>query len=97
MGYRKVQLQYNRALKKAGLYPHFSSTHILRYSMASESRRVMGTLDAAQAITGHHSIKMIEHYAKLPTPLQGETVSKVGDELVKSWNRLSALPIISSE
>ncbi len=86
LGYRKVQFHYNKALKKAGLFPEYSSTHILRYSMASESRRVMGSLDAAQAITGHHSIKMIEHYAKLPTLLQGETVSRVGDELVNSWN-----------
>ena len=95
MGYRKVQSQYNRALKRAGLYPSFSSTHILRYSIASESRRIMGSLDAAQAITGHHSTKMVEHYAKLPTLLQGETVSKVGEELVKSWHRLDSTPVVS--
>lgn len=81
LSYRRVQYHYNKALKKAGLYPQFSSTHTLRYSMATESRRVMGTLDAAQAITGHHSIKMIEQYAKLPTKLQEETVLKVGNDL----------------
>lgn len=96
MGYRKVQFQYNKALKKAGLYPQFSSTHILRYSMASESRRVMGSLDAAQAITGHHSVRMIEHYAKMPTLLQGETVSKVGDELAKQLSRQSITPSLTN-
>lgn len=94
MSYRKVQFQYNKALKKIGLYPHFSSTHILRYSMATESRRVMGTLDAAQSVTGHHSIKMIEHYAKLPTRLQEDTVRKVGEELEKSWLKIEKLKII---
>jgi integrase len=94
MSYRKVQSQYNRALKKIGLYPHFSSTHILRYSMATESRRVMGSLDAAQAITGHQSIKMIEHYAKLPTRLQEDTVKKVGEDLERNWLKLENLKII---
>jgi integrase len=94
LNYRRVQFNYNKALKLAGLHPSFSSTHILRYSMASESRRIMGTLDAAQAITGHHSIKMIEHYAKLPTLLQGETVAKVGDALAASWSKLDRLAII---
>ncbi|MDP7321693.1 MAG: site-specific integrase [Bacteriovoracaceae bacterium] len=95
LGYRKVQYQYNKALKRCGLFPHFSSTHILRYSMATESRRVMGSLDAAQAITGHHSIKMIEHYAKLPTTLQSDTVEKVGEELKKSWLKLEKLKLIN--
>lgn len=95
LGYRKVQYRYNKALKRCGLYPHFSSTHILRYSMATESRRVMGSLDAAQAITGHHSIKMIEHYAKLPTTLQSDTVEKVGEELKKSWLKLEKLKLIN--
>ncbi len=86
LSYRSVQYHYNKALAKAGLFPQFSSTHILRYSMATESRRVMGSLDAAQAITGHHSIKMIEQYARLPDKLQNETISRVGQELQKSWD-----------
>ncbi len=88
MSYRSVQFQYNKALKKAGLHPEFSSTHILRYSMASESRRIMGSLDAAQAITGHKSIKMIEHYARVPTMLQGETISKVSFEIENTWKSI---------
>lgn len=93
--YRKVQYRYNKALKRVGLFPNYSSTHFMRYTMATESRRVMGSLDAAQAITGHHSVKMAEHYAKIPTKLQAETISSVGIDLQKSWNKLDSLPIIS--
>ena len=35
MGYRKVQYRYNKALKRCGLYPRFSSPHILSYSTAT--------------------------------------------------------------
>ena len=93
--YRNVQYRYNKALKAIGLFPTYSSTHFMRYTMASESRRVMGTLDAAQAITGHHSVKMAEQYAKIPTTLQMETVKSVGLDLEQSWSKLEVLPVIS--
>ncbi len=93
--YRHVQYRYNKALKKIGLFPDYSSTHFMRYTMATESRRVMGSLDAAQSVTGHHSVKMAEHYAKIPTKLQEETVSKVGESLTECWQRLESLPILS--
>ena len=35
LSYRKAQYQYNKAIKKAGLNHHFSSTHMMRYSMIS--------------------------------------------------------------
>lgn len=94
LSYRSVQFQYNKALKRAGLYPDYSSTHFLRYTMATESRRLMGSLDAAQAVTGHHSTKMAEHYAKIPTLLQSETVQKVGDSLSGKWKSLDQLTVI---
>ena len=59
--------------------------------MATESRRVMGTLDAAQSVTGHHSVKMAEHYAKIPTKLQEETVNKVGDSFERCRDKLNKL------
>ena len=61
--------------------------------MASESRRVMGTLDAAQAITGHHSVKMAEQYAKIPSKLQSETISEVGNSLSLNWTQIENLVI----
>ena len=94
LGYRQVQFQYNKALKKIGLFPEFSSTHFLRYTMASESRRVMGSLDAAKAMTGHHSIKMAEHYAKLPNNLQTETVQKVSLDIENRLQKLNSLPVL---
>lgn len=95
--YRHVQYRYNKALKKIGLFPDYSSTHFMRYTMATESRRVMGSLDAAQAITGHHSVKMAEQYAQIPTMLQEETVKKVGLSLQECWGKLEQLPIIHAQ
>jgi len=63
--------------------------------MTTELRRVMGTLDAAQSVTGHHSIKMAEQYAKMPTTLQAETVKCVGESLELCWEKQSLIPIIS--
>lgn len=91
--YRHVQYRYNKALKRIGLFPEYSSTHFMRYTMASESRRVMGTLDAAQAITGHHSVKMAEQYAKIPSKLQSETISEVGNSLSLNWTQIENLVI----
>lgn len=53
--------------------------------MATESRRLMNSLDAAQAITGHHSVKLAEQYAKLPSALQSKTIKTVGENLRQSW------------
>ncbi len=75
--YRVIQYQYNHALKKAGLYPRFSSTHIMRHSMGTITRRVTGSLDAAQAVTGHKDIKMAQHYASMPTDTNKKAVNEV--------------------
>lgn len=83
LGYRAIQYRYDKALKRAGLHPRFSGTHFLRHTMATESRRVVGTLDAAQAVTGHKSRKMAEHYAKIPSTIQVEAISGVGASLKK--------------
>jgi site-specific recombinase XerD len=38
--YKSIQNNYNKALRKAGLYPTYSSTHIMRHTMASITRKV---------------------------------------------------------
>ncbi len=58
VSYRTIQYQYNKALKKAGLFIQFKSTHILRKAMANIVRQEMG-LDAAQAAGGWKSRKPI--------------------------------------
>ena len=79
LGYRKIQYHYNRALKLAGLYPKYSSTHIMRHSMGTITRRVTGSLDFAQAVTGHKDIKMIQHYASLPSQANVQAINEVSD------------------
>lgn len=72
--YRQVQYNYNKALTKAGLFPEFTSTHILRKAMANIVRRNLG-LDAAQAAGGWKSREVVEkHYTDAPSNLNKEAV-----------------------
>ena len=48
---RAIQYRYNKALKVVGLYPKFSSTHILRKAMANIVRHEL-ELDAPQTSGG---------------------------------------------
>lgn len=90
LSYRKVQYQYNKALKKAGLNHLFSSTHMMRYSMATEAMRTFGTVDHVKAATGHKSTKLAEHYSQVASPLQKEVVSTISDNLIKVFKEASA-------
>lgn len=63
--YRQIQYNYDWALEKAGLSKRFSGTHILRHSMATLTRQVTGSLDSAQAVTGHKDSRLVQHYAYL--------------------------------
>jgi integrase len=63
--YRQIQYNYEWALEKAGLSDRFSGTHFLRHSMATLTRRVTGSLDSAQAVTGHKDSRLVQHYAHL--------------------------------
>lgn len=76
LSYRQIQAAYNRALKAAGL-SQYSSTHIMRHSMATLTRRVTGSLEATQAVTGHKDQKLVQHYASLPATTQIEAVRSV--------------------
>lgn len=75
--YRQIQYRYNKALKSAKLYPDFSATHIMRHSMATITRKVTGSLQATQAVTGHKDQRLVEHYASLPSNAQIEAVQQV--------------------
>ena len=78
VSYRKMQYNYNKALKRAGLYPRFTSTHILRKAMANIVRQEMG-LDAAQAAGGWKTRSLVEQvYTDAPTELSQKVVDHVG-------------------
>lgn len=73
--YNAIQRNYNKALEAAGL--PYTGTHILRYSMATTTRKLHG-MDHAQSVTGHKSRKMLEHYADLDAiNLNRESVTSV--------------------
>ena len=76
--YRSIQYQYNMALKRAGLFPEFSSTHILRKAMANITRQELG-LDAAQVAGGWKSRAIVERtYTNAPTALGQKVVNHIG-------------------
>jgi integrase len=78
VSYRQIQHHYNKALKIAGLFPEFRSTHILRKAMANVVRSEMG-LDAAQAAGGWKSREVVEKiYTDVPDKLNVEAVEHVG-------------------
>jgi integrase len=66
LSYRHIQYNYNKALKKCGLDDKFSSTHIMKHSMAFITRMVTGSIDSTQAVTGHKDIRMVQHYSGGP-------------------------------
>lgn len=83
LSYRQIDGAYNRALMRCGLYPKYSGTHILRHSMANATRRVMGTADAVQAVTGHKDAKMVNIYSDMPEELQIKSVEAVENKIKK--------------
>ena len=83
VSYRNIQYYYNKALKKAGPFPKFRSTHILRKAMANIVRQELG-LDAAQVAGGWKSRSIVEKiYTDVPSELGQKVVDHVG-ELVGS-------------
>lgn len=87
LSYRQIQYQYNKALKKTGLYPKFQSTHILRKAMANIVRKEMG-LDAAQAAGGWKSRDVVERtYTDVPNDLGRKAVDYVEQLVVGSADK----------
>ena len=87
LSYRTIQYRYNKALKKAGLFPEFSSTHLMRHSMATITRKVTRSLDATQAVTGHRDQRLVEHYSTIPEEAQMNAVKEVEAFLKKAKNK----------
>ena len=79
--YREIQHRYNTALKKAGLSDRYGSTHIMRHSMGTITRRVTGSMDMAQAVTRHKDVRTAQQYAGLPTEANRKAVGDVFDYL----------------
>ena len=77
LNYRMIQYHYEKALKEAGLYSKYSGTHIMRYSMATITREVTGSLDHTQAITGHKDNRMVQKYAALSNKFQFDALKQV--------------------
>ena len=79
--YRAIQYRYNQALRKAGLHK-YSSTHILRHTMANLVRERMG-LDHAQAVGGWKTRALVEKvYTEAPSHLTRDALENVQDLLV---------------
>jgi integrase len=78
--YRQIQHHYNKALKKAELWPEFSATHILRKAMANIVRQSLG-LEAAQAVGGWKSRSIVEkiYTDDAPDELNRSAVEYVGE------------------
>ena len=79
--YRTIQHHYNRALARAGLGDKFSSTHILRHTMANLVRERMG-LDHAQAVGGWKTRTLVERvYTETPAHLTRTALENIQDLL----------------
>jgi integrase len=62
LNYCTIQVNYKAAQRKSGV--PYTGTHILRHGMAKLARQVGGGLDAVLAMTGHHDLKLADHYSK---------------------------------
>ena len=83
LDYREIQYHYDKALKRAGLADKFSGTHLLRHSMATLTRNVVGTIDAVQAVTGHKDWKLAQHYGALGEDQNKKALNAVETELIQ--------------
>lgn len=84
LSYREIQYRYNKALKKAGLDDKFSSTHIMRHTMANMVRSQLG-LDSAQAVGGWKTRDLVENvYTETPTHIGGEARVEIEKFLYKA-------------
>lgn len=72
--YRQIQYHYNKALKKIGLYQKFSSTHLMRHSMANLVRERKG-VESAQAVGRWKTRELVEDvYTNTPTHIVKDAI-----------------------
>jgi len=50
---------------------------MMRHGMATITRQVTGSLEAAQAVTGHKDQRMVQHYARMASQVQVDAVNRV--------------------
>ena len=77
LGYRSVQYYYNRAFSDVGM--RWTSTHILRHSMATDFLEKTSNQLALSKILGHKNLKQTEHYAKI--------TSSVTEQGIETYNK----------
>jgi integrase len=82
LSYRKIQAVLDKALKEVGLYEEISGSHIFRYTSTGLVRNKF-SLDHARAISGHKSVKMVNHYGALKPTEKNVESSKYLIELIK--------------
>lgn len=83
LNYRRIQYNYDKALKMCGLGDKYSGTHFMRHSMASITRNLTGSIDYTQAVTGHKDIRYVQHYAGTPDSKQEIAVTEVENFMKK--------------
>lgn len=79
LSYRKIQYNYDNALKSVGA--DWSGTHILRHSFATNFLEKTGEQKALQAQLGHQTAEQTDHYAKITEKLQRSAMTKYAQRL----------------
>ncbi len=83
---RTICYRYNKALKKAGLGHKYSSTHILRHTMANLVRERLG-IEHAQAVGGWKTRELVEHvYTDRPAHLTKDALKNIEDFMEEKEN-----------
>lgn len=80
--YRQIQRAYNTGLSKAGLSKKYSSTHIMRHTMAKHTRSQFG-IDHAQAVGGWGDVKTAELYSGSPETVKHLEALNFMEEKIK--------------
>ena len=78
--YRQVQYRYDQALKSLGLYPQFSSTHIMRHASSNHVRKKFG-LDHAQVAGAWNSAGVAEMYSGTDESYRDENIEYLESRL----------------
>ncbi len=87
--YREIQYRYNKALTKAGLRNKYSSTHIMRHTMANMVRSRLG-LDSAQAVGGWKTRELVENvYTETPSHVGAKARNEIENFLCEGTDNIA--------
>jgi len=87
LNYCTIQVNYKAAQRKSGI--PYTGTQILRHGMAKLARQVGGGLDAVLAMTGHHDLKLADHYSKSTEDDQKHFSEKIMSHIRKEFGKES--------